>query len=166
MFLLLDYYEECTTENFDIDNAKRIAEEFLDKLGYEGLTAVRFSQNGSTADFTFVYEQDGVAYYPDAVRVKVCRTRGVVSGMNASRYLKNHKERTEVNAKINLETAQNKLSDKLTVESSRLAVVKTARGERTAYEFLCSYEDANYFIYLDAETGEEISIVNVQNIRW
>ena len=161
-----DYYEECSTENFDIENGKRIAEEFLNKLGYEDLTAVRFSQNGSTVDFTFVYEKDGVAYYPDAVRVKVCRSRGVVSGMNASRYLKNHKERQGVSAAINLETAQNKLSDKLTVEASRLAVVKTARGERAAYEFLCSYEEEKYFIYLDAATGEEISIVNVQNIRW
>ena len=161
-----DYYEDCSAENFDIDNAKLIAEQFLQKQGYEDMTAVRFSQSGSTTDFTFVYEKDGVAYYPDAVRVKVCRSRGVVSGMNATRYLKNHKERAEVAAKITMENAHGKISDKLTVESSRLAVVQTARGERTAYEFLCSYEEANYFVYVDAETGEEISIVNVQNIRW
>ncbi len=162
--LRFDYYEECTAENFDIDNAERIAEEFLDSLGYEDLTVARFRENGTMADFTFVYEDDGVAYYPDEVRVKVCRTRGVVTGMDATKYLKNHKDRDEVNTKISLETAYNKLSDKLSVESSRLAVVATARGERPAYEFLCSYQDMQYFIFLDANTGEEIAIINARKV--
>ncbi len=162
--LKFDYYEECTAENFDVDNAERIAEEFLESLGYEDLTVARLKGNGSTVDFTFVYEEDGVAYYPDEVRVKVCRTRGVVTGLDATKYLQNHKGRDELNPKITLETAYAKLSDKLTVESSRLAVVDTARGERPAYEFLCSYDDANYFVYLDANTGEEIAIVNAGKI--
>ena len=69
-----------------------------------------------------------------------------------------------MNVKMTLETAYEKLSDKLTVETSRLAVVNTARGRRAAYEFLCSYQDSKYFIFLDAETGEEIAIINVQNV--
>ena len=162
--LRFDYYEECTAENFDIDNAERIAEEFLESLGYADLTVARFKENGSTTDFTFVYEEDGVAYYPDEVRVKVCRTRGVVTGFDATKYLQNHKGRGELNPKITLETACGKLSDKLTVESSRLAVVSTARGERLSYEFLCSYDNANYFVYLDANTGEEIAIINAGKI--
>ena len=162
--ITFDYYEEASAENFDIDNAQRIAEEFLESLGYENMTTARLSQSGSTADFTFVYEMDGVAYYPDTVHVKVCRTRGLVCGLDATKYLKNHRGRVEVSAKINLETAYGKLNEKLSVEASRLAVVSTARGERTAYEFLCSYEDANYFVYLDANTGEEIAILNAQNI--
>ena len=163
--ITFDYYEEASAENFDIDNAERIAEEFLESLGYENMTVARLSESGSTADFTFVYEMDGVAYYPDTVHVKVCRTRGLVCGLDATKYLKNHRGRDEVSAKITLETAYEKLSAQLSVEASRLAVVSTARGERTAYEFLCSYEDANYFVYLDANTGEEIAILNAQNIR-
>ncbi len=162
--LRFDYYEECTAENFDIDNAERIAEEFLGSLGYEDLTVARFRENGTMTDFTFVYEEDGVAYYPDEVRVKVCRTRGVVTGMDATKYVKNHKDRDEVNAKISLETAYNKLSDKLNVESSRLAVVAAAGGERPAYEFLCSYGEMQYFIFLDANTGEEIAIINAKKV--
>ena len=163
--ITFDYYEECNAENFDLDNAQRIAEEFLESLGYKDMMVARVRENGSMSDFTFVYEMDGVAYYPDAVHVKVCRTRGLVSGLDATKYLKNHRGRDEVNAKITLETAYGKLNDKLSVEASRLAVVDTARGERAAYEFLCTYEDTNYFVYLDANTGEEIAILNVQNIR-
>ncbi len=160
-----DYYEECSAEKFDMDNAERIAQEFLKTLGYEDLTVARYKANGSTVDFTFVYEEDGVVYYPDTVHVKVCRSRGVVSGMDAAKYLKNHRGRDELNVKINMETAYKKLSEKLSVEASRLAVVDTARGERAAYEFLCSYGEENYYIFLDAGTGEEIAIINVNNVR-
>lgn len=159
-----DYYEECNTENFDVENAQRIAEEFLEDLGYDDMEVVRLRNMGSTVEFTFVYEEDGVVYYPDEIRVKVCRTRGLVTGMDAGKFLRNHGGRVEMNVKMTLETAYGKLSDKLSVETSRLAVVNTARGKRAAYEFLCSYQDAKYFVYLDAENGEEIAIVNVQNV--
>ena len=163
--LRFDYYEDCTGETFDIRNAERIAEEFLEKLGYDDMEAVRIRANGSVSDFTFVYEDDGVAYYPDEIRVKVCRTRGVVCGFDATKYLQNHKGRDEVNVKISLAEAYEKLYDKLSVESSRLTVVKTLRGERPAYEFLCSYEGESYLVFLDALNGEEISIVNTKNVR-
>jgi len=163
--LRFDYYEDCTAETFDIRNAERIAEEFLEKLGYDDMEAVRLRANDSNTDFTFVYEDDGTVYYPDEIRVKVCRTRGVVSGFDATKYLKNHKNREEVKVNFNLAEAYDKLYKGLEVESSRLAVVNTARGERPAYEFFCSYEDENYFVYLDALSGEEISIVNAKSVR-
>ena len=158
-----EYFEDCTEENFDIANAEMIAMEFLDTLGYEDMELVKCRESGSTAEFTFLYEDDGVVYYPDEVRVKVCRTRGVVTGMDATRYLRNHRGRDALNVKIPLETAYNKLHKSLTVESSRLAVVQTARGERAAYEILCSYQDTYYYVYIDAGTGDEIAIINAQN---
>lgn len=160
-----DYYEECAGETFDMKNAERIAEEFLESLGYDDMEIVRSRQNGSTTDFTFVYEDDDVIYYPDEVHVKVCRTRGVVSGMDASKYLQNHRGRDELNVKITLAQAYDKLYKDLSVEASRLTVIQTARGEKAAYEMLCSYGEDKYLIYLDATTGDELSIVNVNTIQ-
>lgn len=162
--LRFDYYEDCNEDTFTVDNARTIAEGFLNKLGYENMRAVRVRENGTTADFTFVYETDGVVFYPDAVRVKVCRSRGVATGLDATKFLKNHKKRTEPTTAISLEEAQNKLHEGVRVETARLAVVKTLRGERAAYEFLCSYGEERYLVYTDALTGEEISIVNVKNL--
>ena len=159
-----DYYEACEGETFDMDNTKRIAEAFLEKLGYEDMEVVRVRENGTDIDFTYVYEQDGVVYYPDTVRIKVCRGRGVVTGLDASKYLKNHKRREEPETKISLAQAQDNLRKGVEVEASRVAVVQTARGERAAYEFLCSYMGERYFIYTDAINGDEISIVNLKNI--
>ena len=162
--LRFDYYEECNTETFDMENAKRIAESFLEKLGYVSMEAVRVREDGTTTDFTYVYSQNGVAYYPDEVRIKVCRTRGVVTGLDCMKYIQNHNERIEPDVKITLAQAYDKLHKGLKVESSRLAVVQTARGNVAAYEFLCSYKGEQYFIYLAADTGEEISIINAKGI--
>jgi hypothetical protein len=70
-----------------------------------------------------------------------------------------------MNVNVTLGEAYGKLHKDLSVESSRLAVVKTVRGERPAYEFLCDYNGERYFIFLDAGNGEEISIVNVKSIQ-
>ena len=53
----------------------------------------------------------------------------------------------------------------LTVEASRMVVIQTMRGEKTAYEMLCSYQEDKYLIYLDAISGEELSIVNINTIQ-
>lgn len=162
--LTFNYYKECNEDNFDFKNSQRIAEEFLEKLGYENLEAVRVSENGTDGDFTFVYTQDGVVYYPDTVRVKVCRTRGMVSGMDATKFLQNHRARKTPTAKLSVEQAAAKLHSGLTVENARAAVVQTTRGERLAYEFYCSFGEEKYMVYTDAQTGEEISIVNIKNL--
>lgn len=163
--VVFDYYEECMEERFDMGNAEALAEAFLEKLGYDDMDAVRVRTNGSTAVITYAYEDDDVVYYPDEIVVKVCRTRGVVTGLDATKYLQNHRDRDEMNPKISLQTAKDKLHEALTVEASRLAVVKANRGERLAYEFYCSYGDENYFVFLDAMTGDEISIVNARAIQ-
>ncbi|MBQ7924535.1 MAG: germination protein YpeB [Clostridia bacterium] len=159
-----DYYEPCEGETFDMKNAETIAQNFLEKLGYEDMTAVRTRENGTDVDFSFVYETDGVVYYPDTVRVKVCRSRGVVTGFDASKYLQNHENREEVQTGVTMAEAQAKLRKGLEVECSRLAVVKAKGGERAAYEFLCSYMDEKYLIYTDAVSGEEIAILNIKNL--
>lgn len=157
-----DYYEDCAQDTFDIQNAERIAEQFLDKLGYDDMEVVNFRENGTMTDFVFVYEEDDVAYYPDEVHVKICRSRGVVTGFDASKYLENHRERKDVNVTLTLGQAYEKLHEKLSVESSRLAVLKMGKREVPAYEFLCSYGEDKYFVYVDANTGEEVRIVNAR----
>ena len=163
--LRFDYYEDCMVDTFDYQNAERIAEEFLERLGYDDMEAVRLRENGSTVDFTFAYEDDGVVYYPDEIHVKVCRTRGIVSGFDATKYILNHKERKDVEPKISLAEAYGKVYKGLDVQGARLVVVNTARGEKAAYELFCGYQEETYFIFIDANSGEEIAIVNTKNAQ-
>ncbi len=162
--LRFDYYEDCVGNTFDIANAERIAEEFLEKLGYDDLEVARLRTNGSTTDFTFVYEEDDVLFYADEIRVKVCRTRGVVSGFDCTKYLRHHRGRKEVEPSLSLAQAKDKLYKGLEVEASRVVVIDLPKGERVAYEFLCGYQEDKYFVFIDGVTGEEISIVNVKSV--
>ena len=159
-----DFYEDCAEEKFDLDNCKRIAENFLEKLGYADMEVARFRKNGTTTDFMFVYEDDDVMYYPQTVQVKVCGTRGIVSGMDATKYMPNEKGRYAFTANLSMGEAKERLYKELTVESARPAVINTARGPKSAYEFLCSYDEGNYFVYIDANSGDEISIINAKGI--
>lgn len=158
--IYFDYYEDCSKHVHDVETAKNMAQEFLTKLGYEDMIPVDVSESGTNADFTFAYYADGCTYYPDEIVVKVCEERGIVSGIDASKYLKNHRGRCEVNAKISMQEAKEKLSSQLTVESSRLVMFEHKGREMTAYEFFCSYDGNLYFVYLDAEDGQELFIVN------
>lgn len=162
--LRFDYFEPCEESTMSVDSVKVVAEEFLQKLGYEDMTAVRVRENGTDIDFTFAYQKDGVVYYPDSVKIKVCRSRGVVTGLDSHSYIQHHTLRQEPTVSVTLESAQGKLRNGVEVLSSKLAVIRTARGERTAYEFLCAYKGEKYFIYTDANTGNELAIVNIKNI--
>ena len=158
-----DYYEECHSHVYDIETAKKTAWAFLEKLGYTEVIPVKVSESGTNADFTFVYYADGCTYYPDEIIVKVCEQRGVVSGMDATKYIRNHRGRCELNAKISMQEARDRLSDKLTVESSRMVLFEHKGEEVTAYEFFCAYDDKTYFVYVDATDGRELFIVNSRN---
>ena len=160
-----NYFKECSDVKYDTENAKMLAQQFLSSLGYENVTAVRVSEMGTDGDFLFCYETDGVIFYTDAIKVKVCLERGIVSGMDASQFLRNHRTRVAPNAKLNLSQVREKLSEKVEVESVQMCVIQAGGKERCAYEFLCSYNGEMYFIYVDADTGRELSILNVKNIR-
>lgn len=158
-----NYYEPCENIRFDMQNSQTIAEEFLASLGYENMQAVRVRESETDADFTFVFKQGEVRVDPDEVKVKICRDRGVVTSFDASKYLKNHKQRELSAPKMDMQEAQSRLHKNLTVEKGELALVRAKGGERQAYEFVCAYGKERYFIYIDANTGNEIAILNAKN---
>lgn len=157
-----DSFEKCGDKVFDLDRSLAIAEQYLEAIGYENMTAVWANESGTQATFNFLYETNGTVFYPDSVKVRVCETKGLVVGFDATAFLKNHKTRKNVSATLTESQARKCLSDKLTVEGSRKAVIPTWRGEVLSYEFVCSYDENEYFVYIDAQTGEEVSILNVE----
>lgn len=160
-----DFYEDCSAKNFDLERSKMIAEDYLSSLGYENMTAVWVNESGTQATFNFAYEQNGAVYYPDMVKVKVCETKGKVVGFDGVAFLKNHRTRAELNTRISIGEAQEKLNPSLRVDASRLTVIPVDGKETAAYEFVCDYKGDVYFIYVDAVTGEEARILNVLNSK-
>lgn len=155
--VLFDSYEECTEKNFDLDTCDNLAREFLTSIGIDDVEAVWLSDGGMVADITYVGVQDGVRVYSDLIRIRVCESKGVVVGMDASQYLVNHRERT-VGTAMDRNEAIEYLSSHLRPYAAHLAIVPIDGAEVLCYEFGCTYGEDEYLVYLDAETGEEVQI--------
>lgn len=154
-------YKDCSDKNFSVERCTAIAEDFLEDLGYTGMKAVWTSENGTTCNLNFAYVDDGVIVYSDMVKVKVCEERGIVTGMEAISYVLNHTKRNMPTAAVSKAEAREKLNTNLQIKTSRLALIPVEEGERLAWEFYGVYGDNDYYVYVDAKTGQEIQLFTV-----
>lgn len=154
-------YKDCSDKNFSVERCIDIAEDFLEDLGYDDMKAVWTSENGTTCNLNFVYEDDDVVFYSDMIKVKVCEERGIVTGVEALSYVLNHVKRDTPDAGISKSEAKAKLHGGFDVETSRLCVIPTANGEVLCYEFCGEYEGNTYYVYIDANTGDEVEVFTV-----
>lgn len=160
--VMLDSYEMCKANNYDIDECIAIAEEFLERCGFENVKPVYFFETGTTADINFCYEQDGVVVYADMVKVKVCETRGCVTGVEAYSYWMNHSERSIGSAKATVSDVRGKFPS-LDITSTRLAYIPLDGEETLCYEVVGRYGGEEYYIYFDAATAKEVAVFTVEN---
>ena len=159
--VMFDSYKDCSDKNFSVDRCVDIATDFLNALGFDGMKAVWTSENGTTCNLNFAYEANGVIYYPDMIKVKVCEERGIVTGMEGLSYVLNHTERRADSAEISESEARANLNSVFEEEGARLTVIPLDGEEVLAYEFFGSYGDNTYYIYVDAKTGDEVQVLTV-----
>ncbi len=156
-----DSFKDCTKNNFSVDRCIAIAEDFLASIGYDGLKAVWTSENGTTCNLNFAPVQNGAVLYPDLVKVKVCEERGIVTGVEALSYVLNHGERNIGGASISKSQAQSNINGNMEVSTSRLALIPFDGEEVLCYEFFGSLGNNEYYVYVDAATGEEIEVLTI-----
>ena len=157
-----NHYKDCNKNNYDVNSCEEIATKFLKELGLENMKAVWRSQSEYTLTFNFASLVDGVICYSDLIKVNVCRERGVVSGMEGKTYYSNHTDRKLENPSISLNSATEKVSQEIKIETSRLAIIPKGQDKEVlAYEFSGKRNDDVYYIYIDAITGKEVNIFKV-----
>ncbi len=154
-------YKDCNDKNFSVERCVDIAQDFLKALGFKNMKAVWTSENGTTCNLNFAYEQNGVVIYPDMVKVKVCEERGIVTGMEGLAYVLNHTQRELGSAKISKSNAKAVLNGGFEAEGSRLCLIPVDGGEVLCYEFYGTYGGNDYYIYVDAATGNEVEVFTV-----
>lgn len=155
-------FKQAEEIKYDAKNCQSVAEKFLSDLGFSGMKAVWMTEGASVDTYNFAYFDNGVIFYPDLVKVNVCRERGIVCSMEAKSYYLNHTKRSVGDAKITVEQARNKVSDKIEIESERLCVIPRVNGaEALAYEFCGKYDGETYYVYIDAISGKEADIFKV-----
>ena len=142
--------------------AESAAESYLRSLGFSGMKAVWASLYDNVYYVNLAAYLDGVILYPDLIKVKVGAESGRVIGMEALNYIYNHEERTLEAPIVTEQEAADAISEYIAVTSCRLALVPTkGGGEVLTYEFYGTKGEDKYFVYVDAESGEEMKIMRV-----
>ena len=151
----------CKTVNYGEDQAIEKAEAFLDRIGITDMKAVWSLFSNNVFTINFVYEKDGIIYYPDMVKVRVCSETLDVIGLEATSYYYNHIERGEKVASIDEDRAKSNVSDNIEIETCRLVVIPVGENEKLCYEFSGRYNESTYYVYIDANSGAQVEIKKV-----
>lgn len=141
--------------------AKKVAEDFMKKLGYENLKESYYIINDGVCTINYAFCKDNVIYYTDLIKIGVSLDIGNVVFFDATGYLMNHTERNvSKDFAITLETAQKNVSKRLSIKSTNKAIIPTSgMAEVACYEFECIGENNdNVLVYINAKNGLEEQI--------
>lgn len=140
-------------------SAKQCAVQIAAQFGYD-VQPIWYNEADGVAFVNLAPIEDEIVYYTDLVKVKVGLDNGGVLGLEATGYCMNHHARQE-HAKITMAEAKDKVWPHLSVQAARLAVIPVGSAEALCWEVAAEYKGLDYFIYVDALTGEQAKILRV-----
>lgn len=149
------------SEHLDPESARKMAEDFLERLGIKSMESTYFEISSGVMTVNFCFCEDGKRVYPDLVKVSVAMDSGDILGYDARGFLVNHHERKYPEKLCSPEAAQKKVSPRLEVLSQRLTLIPTeGKQEKLCYEFTCKAQSGRHvLVYINAETAEEEQIL-------
>ncbi len=154
-------YSNGNTIKYDLNQCIDMAETLARSLGYDNVYQVWYAENNNIVYINLAPIINHVIYYPDLVKVKVDKCAGVIA-LEGKNYWYNHVERDLSNINVTFDKAQNNLSKALTVNERNYALIPNKySGETLTYEFVCTWKDYTYYVYIDVSTGEEVNIMRV-----
>lgn len=160
---VLMYLDNRSVENevLDFTAATQKAEEFLQQKGFRSMKQSYYEKAGGIATINFAYVQDGIVMYPDLVKVKVALDNGEILGMEAKGYLMAHEDnRTLPAVQITEEQARAQVNQNLQIQTVNLALIATdSYREVLCYELHGRFDEKNFIVYINAETGREEKIL-------
>lgn len=143
------------------DEALQKAENFLTELGMDSLKSTYYETYSNVLTVNFAYQDLDVLCYTDLIKVSVALDNGEILGYDAKGWLVNHHKRQYRRDIISLSSAAERVSPKLTVESSQKALIPADDlSEKLCYEFRCKADNGRTaLVYINAETGREEQIL-------
>lgn len=150
------------------EEAIQKGKEYLEKLGYKSMKETYFLKESNIVTINYAYEENGILFYPDLIKVKVAMDNGDILGMEALGYLNSHTNRNFLQNTISIEEAKSKLSNKINIENERMAVIPLDdKTEKYCYEFKGKIESKQFLVYINAENRYRRRNINsVRNRRW
>ncbi|MCA0985808.1 germination protein YpeB [Guptibacillus algicola] len=154
IWILMD--RKIGKQKISLNEAAAKAEKFLQEHDITNMVIVDSSQYDKMGVFTFVYKQDDVPIYPDAVHIKVALDNGDIAGYESLEYLTNHHERKLSKPAISREEALAQINESVQIMEEGLGVIQNDLGEEVlCYEFMGTIENETYRIFINAENLRE-----------
>ncbi len=154
-------------ETLSYEQAVQKAQEYLAANGYSSMKDTYYETDRGVMTINFAYYEPNTQTlcYTDLIKVEVSLQDGSILGFDARGYLVNHQERDLSKPTLTERKAQESLSENLTVENTRLALIPTSgQNEVFVYEFLCSSPTGDKVLcYVNADTGAEEQILILLN---
>lgn len=139
-----------------------LAHNFASIMGFENMHSVWYQDTDEIVYVNLAPIVEHVIYYPDLIKVKVDKRLGMVVGWEATNYAYNHTSRETPTFGLSFAECEKNLSTALKVVERNLCVIPNKYvGESVAFEYICTWQEYKYYVYLDANTGEELNILRV-----
>lgn len=158
--LSLSSHREVTDPSLSGEECAELGRQYLEKIGFEGMEAVWISDVNSNVYVNYAPVKNGVIYYPDLIKLKMATDNGQILGMEANNYIYNHTERELPDPVLTEAQAKEFVSPSLSPEGGRLTLIPKGEKELLCYEFTGNLE-GEYYVYIDAVTGNEANILYV-----
>jgi germination protein YpeB len=145
------------------EEAAKKAKDFLKEQGFGDLVESYYLNEDNTTMMTFIgVSKEGVLLYPDLLKVKVALDTGEVVGFDSYHYLMAPKNRKNLTPKLTEAQAKAKVTQRLEVDRVKLAVIPLpGNREALCYEFKGKYKESDFFVYINAENGNEENILQI-----
>ena len=161
LLLSVTSYGSSGQNTIDANEGVKVAENFAKTVGLDNMHSVWTQACGNILYVNLAPIVDSCIYYSDLVKVKVDLVSAKVVGWEATNYATNHKSRVFTSS-ITFKEAEQNLSSILKVEERNYTIIPDKYvGEVSAYEFICSWKNYTYYIYINSNTGAEANILRV-----
>lgn len=161
LLLSITSYGSSGQNTIDANEGVKVAENFARTLGLDNMYSVWTQACGNILYVNLAPIVNSCIYYSDLVKVKVDLVSSRVVGWEATNYATNHKSRVFTSS-ITFREAEQNLSSILKVEERNYTIIPDKYvGEVSAYEFICSWKNYTYYIYINSNTGAEANILRV-----
>lgn len=132
------------------------AKTYLEQFDFENMVLYQSSEYDNIGVYSFVYNQDDVRVYSDAMEVKVGLDNGEILGFTARNYFMNHQDRQIPTPKLTVDEGKDKVNADLDIKEDHLAIIDNDLGEEVlVYEYLGVLGDETYRIFINVMDGRE-----------
>ncbi len=145
-----------------VEEGTLLAEQYISKQGIENMKGVYATVSDGILYVNMCYAENDIIYYPDMIKVKVSLDDGKIVGFEGLNYIYNHTQRTLNSPSVTEGEVSNMDFGGLSVKSIRLALIPITSGkEILTYEVFGNMDEYNFYIFVDAETGKEVKVMQV-----